>query len=816
VDDLILGLMAAFLFAVVLALALMAAVAVLAATMLATTVWAFGEGFVAFAGDFKTSIVERGGTRRKPKAPEPAFEIYMLGQIFDDFRHALEHSAEKLGGVRQQLGKFASKYQNGPTIPASIGAVVGGYVGTAIAGALGVVAGLIIGVMVGVSAACVWALIWLLRGADAVRRRVRHASYECPTDHERFSLPVYICPGCGAEHSRLVPGRWGILKRECECGKTALPTTVIRGRQRVPQRCPWGHSMSGFLGFAENLPIAIVGGPSAGKSTFLAGALVEIESPAAGVSLHPLVESRDAYARLINAMRLGSPPEKTTDERRPALVAEVQGSGRSRALYAYDLAGEVYSAEDKVRGLRFLTHSAGIVMLVDPFSIRNVAEDRAEEIASHASQILPSSEEPMRVYERLLATLKEAGVHIADMPLAVVVAKSDAFGIDAEIDGFAKTVGADTAARAWLDANGAGNLVRSIEQDFKKVGWFSVSALGRMPDPAVSKPFVPRGALAPLSWILACRDVRPSPDASPAAHTAEDLVGTEADFPAPSASARARNAAVVAAAAAALLVVAGIAVASIVGHAATNGGSSTALAGVGVPNGGGSNGQATTTTGSTTTSSKTYPLMVPGNSHVVRQDPSESSAEVGKIAANTEVSIICTAQGEAVDGNTLWDHIASPNGYVTDTAINTGAQNAVAGACSGTNEKATSATVPAPTRVMREHLEQLDHSNYTGAFSLMSAAYRAENPGWVSNREAADPMINIIKVDTPHYSGANAFVYVTFYARDRNPTQGSDTQCRRFEGVTQLVSESGGWRYNPKGSGLSTIIEPTGDSNCHS
>jgi hypothetical protein len=819
VGDLIVGLIAAFLFAIALAIALMVAVAVLAAAMLTTTIWAFGEGFVAFAGNFKTSIVERGGARRKPKAPEPAFEIYMLGQIFDDFRHGLEYSAEKLGSVRQRLGKFASKYQSGPTMPVSIGAVIGGYVGTAIAGVLGIVAGLVIGVVVGVSAACSWALIWLLRGADAVRRRVRHASYECPTDHERFSLPVYICPGCGAEHSRLVPGRWGILKRECECGKTALPTTVIRGRQRVPQRCPWGHSMSGFLGFAENLPIAIVGGPSAGKSTFLAGALVEIENPAAGVSLQPLVESRDAYARLIDAMQLGSPPEKTTDERRPALVAEVQGSGRSRALYAYDLAGEVYSAEDKVRGLRFLTHSAGIVMLIDPFSIRNVAEDRAEEIANHVSQILPSSEEPMRVYERLLATLKEAGAHTADMPLAVVVAKSDAFGIGTEIDDFAKTVGADTAARAWLNANGAGNLVRSIEQDFKKISWFSVSALGRMPDPAVSKPFVPRGALAPLLWILACRDVHPSPDASPAAHTAEDLVGTEADFPAPSASARARNAAIVAAAAAALLVVAGVAVASIVGRDAASGGSSTTLAGVGAPNGGGSNGQAATTTGSTTTSTnagKTYPLMAPGNSHVVRQDPSESSAEVGKIAANTEVSIMCTAQGETVDGNTLWDRIASPNGYVTDTAINTGTQNAAAGPCSGKNKKATSAAVPAPTRVMREHLEQLDHSNYSGAFSLMSAAYRAENPGWVSNREAADPMINIVKVDTPHYSDASAYVYVTFYARDRNPTQGSDTQCRRFEGVAQLVSESGGWRYNPKGSDLSTIIEPSGDSNCHS
>ena len=423
--------------------------------------------------------------------------------------------------------------------------MVGGYVGTLFAGALGVVCGVAVAAVVGVVAGISWVLIWLLRVADALRRRIRHASYECPTDHERFALPVYVCPACGAEHRRLVPGRWGIFKRECKCGKTALPTTVIGGRQRVPQQCPAGHLMSGFLGFAENLPIAIVGGPSAGKSTLLAGALVELESPDTGVYIEPLSESRDAYSRLIEAMRTGVAPEKTVDEQRPALVAEIQGSGRSRALYAYDLAGEVYSAEDKVRGLRFLARSAGIVLLVDPFSIQHVAEDRAQELAADASRVLPSSEDPMRVYERLLATLKEAGVQTQEMPLAVVIAKSDAFGVQQEIDALAVAGEPGKGERVWLEGNGAGNLVRSIEQDFKRVGWFSLSALGRMPDPANKTPFAPRGALAPLLWILERRNVRPSSQAATATHTAQRLVGTASDFPAPSARARARNAGLV-------------------------------------------------------------------------------------------------------------------------------------------------------------------------------------------------------------------------------------------------------------------------------
>jgi hypothetical protein len=546
-DELIVFLLGAFLFAIVAAFAMFAAAVVLACAMAVTTAWAFGAGLSAFTGDFRGSVLTRGGPRRAPRDPEPAFELYVLGQVFADFRHGLEHAAGVLGATRGQISGWSAKYQKGATWPLAIGAIVGGWVGTLFAAVLGALCGLVVALLVAVVAGLSWVLIWLLRIADAVRRRVRRASYECPTDHERFPLPVYVCPACGAEHLRLVPGRWGIFKRECRCEQTALPTTVIGGRQRVPQRCPSGHPMSGLLGYAENLPVAIVGGPSSGKSTFLAGALVELESPGAGVYIEPLSESRDDYSRLVDAMRSGEAPAKTVDDQRPALVAEIQGSGRSRALYAYDLAGEVYSAEDRVRGLRFLGNSAGIVLLIDPFSIAHVAEDHARELAGEAARVYPSSEDPMRVYERLLATLKEAAVQTQQMPLAVVIAKTDALGVQQEIDRLAQAGQQGSGEHAWLLANGAGNLVRAIEEDFKHVGWFSLSALGRMPDPANKQPFIPRGALAPLLWILARRGVRPSPQAPGAVHTAERLTGTATDFPAPSPAARARNAGLVAA-----------------------------------------------------------------------------------------------------------------------------------------------------------------------------------------------------------------------------------------------------------------------------
>jgi Double-GTPase 2 len=569
VDDLILVVLGAMAAAVAIAVAIMVATAILAATAIGASVWALAEGVGAFSSNFVGSIRERGGARRAPRDPEPAFELYVLGQMLVDFRFALGHAAGVLTDVRKKLGGYAAKWSEGVTIPLAIGAVVGGYLGTAVAGIVGVLTGVCIGLVVALAYGVSWILIWALRVADLARRRIRHASYECPMDHERFSLPVYVCPFCGAEHKRLVPGRWGILKRECRCGKTALPTAVINGRQRVPQRCPSGHPMSGFLGFAENLPIAIVGGPSSGKSTFLAGALIELDDPQVGVSLEPLNESKEAYSQLVEAMRAGVPPKKTTNERAPALVAEVQGSGRSRALYAYDVAGEVYGAEDKVRGLQFLARSAGIVILIDPFSIPRVAADHADELRSLAQHILPSSEDPTRVFERLLATVKESGANLANMPLAVILAKADACGIDREIEAFAQTVSTDQAPRAWLEANGAGNLVRAIQGEFKQVSWFSASALGRMPAPGDSSPFVPRGALAPLLWILERRNVRIAEGGVTATHKARGLTGTAADFPPPTASARAWRAAAVAIGAGGTLVAIVVILAALAGSNGT-------------------------------------------------------------------------------------------------------------------------------------------------------------------------------------------------------------------------------------------------------
>lgn len=533
-DDLIGGLLALMVGLAILMVALAAAFAAFAAGATGGALLGLGQGSIAFASDLSSSITSRGRARRQPLEPEPAFQLYILGQLKDDLATALDNGWKEMLKFRETCVGFARQYQEGWTLPLAWGVLAGGYLAPVIGAALGLIVAAPILLVAGIMIVGAWIMVGVLRLAEAARRRIRRTAYECPHDHARFPLPVYVCPGCGAEHHQLVPGRWGIFRRECSCEQVALPTTVIGGRQRVPQRCPSGHPMSGLIGFAETLRIALVAGPRAGKTTYLAGAMLEFEEMAAEkrLAVNVLEESSGAYSDVVGRLRSGRLPEKTQISGNPALVTEVQGDDRSRVLYAYDVAGESYQSADDVRGLRFLEVPSGLILLVDPFSIPRVAEEHAEELKGAEDAVRPSPEEPIRVLERMSAALVEGGVDPVDIPVAVVIGKTDAFGIGNEIEVLRPGAG-EEAPRAWLETKGAGNFVRAVQGEFKQVRWFACSALGRVPGGEDQRPFVPEGATAPLLWLLSKRGVVPASREFEPSRTAERLAGADASSFAP-------------------------------------------------------------------------------------------------------------------------------------------------------------------------------------------------------------------------------------------------------------------------------------------
>jgi hypothetical protein len=96
----------------------------------------------------------------------------------------------------------------------------------------------------------------------------------------------------------------------------------------------------------------------------------------------------------------------------------------------------------------------------------------------------------------------------------------------------------------------------------------------------------------------------------------------------------------------------------------------------------------------------------------------------------------------------------------------------------------------------------------------MSAAYEPQNPAWVQDRTTADPSVDIISIGAPQYGSGTAQVPVDFYARDANPTPGSDTKCREFSGTAALVQESGSWRYDPASNQLASTVQAANNPRC--
>jgi hypothetical protein len=766
VDDLVGGL---FIVAAAVAAAFIYACVAGAAAAALAVAFAFdsvGYAIWRIAVITRRAIATRGGDRRAPSPPEPAYEIYFGRPLIRDFWGGLGVIAPELlanaeARTRSAFGRF-----KGYAMPLAFGVAIGAYVGAAIGLVVGGVVATVIGFFVVLMGGAVWLGSRSLLVLERTRRRLRGAHFDCPSCHERSPLPVYVCPECGARHHRLLPGKWGVRHRRCECDAMILPTLESTGRHALPAECPKCQlPMPGASGIVREVAVPIVGGPRAGKTAYLASLLVELGGRSqTGSSRLAVVEaSRAAFESLTQALGAGRVPAKTQiNDRTPAFVAEVRsGVKRSALLYAHDIAGELYQEADRVRDTPYLERAAGAILLVDPFSLRPVARELERERADDAPAIAASSENPQNVLERLLHALRESGrKDVGKLPLAVVLSKTDALP---EIDGVEPGARGDSVRR-WLDENGAGNLVRMVESEFATSEFFAVSALGRIPDPSESAAFVPQGTLEPFLWLLAANGVELDGESAETRETVTESleVGNSArvvtPFPrdplyAPGSYPLGARVGAVSVVAAAVLGVGGIAAALV---------------------------NAGADTGTTAFGNASYDGDSGGSGYTV--DNGGGTGDPG---------------GDGSSGS-------------TDTGGDGSSGSTDAG---GTDQGPP--PYSAPSRVLKAHFERIDRGDYTAAFGLMSHTYRDNNPNWASARAEADPGIAGLHVARhADYQGGSAYVHLSFYARDRDRVSNSDTQCRHFSGDVEMIRSGGTWRYNPHASDLSADVASDDNSAC--
>jgi hypothetical protein len=566
-----------FLIALYLSYAFLAPLAAVATGAIAAFIVLIEFASAAFAVFWGKAPI--GHLRIEPPLPgssqqqrDPAYRSYFFGPVFRDYAKVVQEAArcgwertfggspaarstgardpnlrnslaQRIFDTWSSLGTWFPVEPNLVKIIASgpmVGAMVGVGLGAAAAAAFAALVSLVFGLSLGLTLLTIMVVAGLLRLVELTALQIRGITLECGNCHRRVGSPVYRCtecpPGNPALHRRLIPGPLGVFSRICRCGKP-LPTLLLRGKWKLPaycqhEGCNQPLPVKGLT--APTFHVPVVAGREAGKTVFMMAAVAGLEpmlraSPPAAEFADPLAKKE--YLRARSAL------EQATFGGIAATLPQIsvhafniyigpEGSTRRRLLYLYDAAGERYETSDGVATFRFLGHTEGVILIVDPFSFELV---RRAVQADLLARLRHSQADADEVLSRFAQALREnLGIRTdrkMDLPVAVVLTKCDGLLAapevahpydelgDAAFDRTARAV-RSKAVRHWLEVvAGQHSLVAALENTFGRCGYFAVSALDAFtvkarPSGRTRTMISNDDPAAPLLWLLGKREDR--------------------------------------------------------------------------------------------------------------------------------------------------------------------------------------------------------------------------------------------------------------------------------------------------------------------
>ncbi|TPF96347.1 hypothetical protein EP30_07930 [Bifidobacterium sp. UTCIF-39] len=374
---------------------------------------------------------------------------------------------------------------------------------------------------------------------DLLYFQIRKVSNVCDTCHNRFALPVYVCDQCGAKHLALLPGKYGILHHTCTCGQKLACSVLDRKHPRrdLQALCPFcykaGREESVLSSNSRAICIPVVGGASAGKSAFItayAQSVIDDRAPKNGLHVRFYDDDRERMYQSMTAAYRSGVVEKTstvTEQGRSSTISfsfflEGDGLVPSRLMQILDIAGETFTNNDENEEQNQYEHCEGIVLVIDPLSIRDFAAKCKDSLDPGDSGSISNA--PLEDVRSALH-IKLQNVSDTDRngrirtPLAVVINKIDSTPLLEERIG-SKAVNAVMAAdpetftdpanttdflcRQFLMDYDMGDVVAHIEQDFATSRFFAVSSIGHTA--GNGKGFEPYNVTDVVDWILDIQD----------------------------------------------------------------------------------------------------------------------------------------------------------------------------------------------------------------------------------------------------------------------------------------------------------------------
>lgn len=427
------------------------------------------------------------GSRSHPDR-EVAIRSYYFGPIVDDMLDAsramwsigkeIRESAEEwLGNVAES---DIAIYKVVVTVTLKFGVSAGlvlGVIATAILG--------LIYVLVGAASLVVAMLLaGLLRLTDEGICVIQQIGRTCWTCGESVSpIPHYLCRGCKARHRNILPGPYGVLRRECRCGLRfpTMFTGVSANLQAVCPRTECGADLPPRFGSDPEIVIPLFGAPNVGK-TRLMYMMVQALKDWVYDQRGKVSYVGDAAERLDmigDSLRESSHTDKTAPGPARAFGLHINFSGNNRLVYFFDAAGEMYTSHERLPELRYLDKARTYVFVADPLAAKGVWAQLSAADQERLRRFRTDSREVDKSYQATLGhLLKVAQHHKRRGPqggLAFAVSKLDlleAAGVD-----LSATV---EATETWVrreDGLNLGDVSRGARHSFDEVRYFCTAAL---------------------------------------------------------------------------------------------------------------------------------------------------------------------------------------------------------------------------------------------------------------------------------------------------------------------------------------------------
>ncbi|HIW34006.1 MAG TPA: hypothetical protein IAA29_14585 [Candidatus Paenibacillus intestinavium] len=460
--------------------------------------------------------------------PQPARKSYFFGKGYRDLRNTIQgawnRNTNSINQYKANISKakekdmFIKVFLFFLNVLAMLAVYICGFMITFFISTINVVILLTIMSIIYIG----FSIIWLIDRIYLVSNKIFTACHECK---ERTLIPTYICPGCGAKHSNLIPGSYGIWKRKCNCG-TKLPTSVLNGRRKLMAECS---ACTHTLLDRETVPICIpvVGGRSVGKTAFInafSRDFIEKIAPEKGWDIELYNEEKsDIYQKIKLDYSTGNTrmTERIHNVNKASSVSFsffVKGAKfrPERLVHIYDIAGEVFTDNNENEVQKQYEYCQGIVLIIDPFSIPAVRSKyevllEPEDIAGIGRADINGVINSFLNKLREVTGLSES--KISTVPLAIVINKIDSAGLVVDIGDVAvnKAMAADPEkfrnyadtqdylCRMFLKQQGMESFLNNVSIKFENNRFFACSAIGH----ARSKgEYLPKGVMAPMEWLF--------------------------------------------------------------------------------------------------------------------------------------------------------------------------------------------------------------------------------------------------------------------------------------------------------------------------